>query len=208
MFANSNSEKLLKRRVISSTKKEIPPDAKDIESFKKAGAKIEEVTRTGFLSGDHDGKTCEQVKKERDSKTDPSELLIRGSTVQCPNPKCELPLSRIEGCNSVQCSKCSQWLCYACKKGCPFVQSGMGTSTASSINHAWIFLTCGIFENQEHEKKKIIEKAIDTTFASPQKKSVACEKVNMLAALKEPASQYQYSLAMLTGIGLSHLCPH
>ena len=55
------------------------------------------------------------IERNKHSEDILNKLYIKHCTKSCPNPKCGVPICKIEsGCTQIQCPKCFQYMCWAC----------------------------------------------------------------------------------------------
>lgn len=64
----------------------------------------------------HDPCSCEQLRQWTIKSNDESENLIwiMANTQRCPNPKCDNPIEKNQGCNHMTCSQCRHEFCWIC----------------------------------------------------------------------------------------------
>lgn len=71
-----------------------------------------------FLCGEqaHDPCSCDQLRRWTRKGNDENENLtwILANTQRCPNPKCDYPIEKNQGCNHMTCSRCRHEFCWIC----------------------------------------------------------------------------------------------
>ena len=74
------------------------------------------INRVDLMSGLMDKEDIKFVLKQNQRAEEIlNKLYIKHCTKSCPNPKCGVPIAKIEsGCTQVQCPKCYQYMCWAC----------------------------------------------------------------------------------------------
>ena len=55
------------------------------------------------------------IKNNQASEDLLSKLYMKHCTKSCPNPKCGVPITKVEsGCTQIQCTKCFNYFCWCC----------------------------------------------------------------------------------------------
>ncbi|KAI1973127.1 hypothetical protein LOZ53_004148 [Ophidiomyces ophidiicola] len=98
--------------------KAIYPPIEENREFRCLNSNCERVSCRSCKSVSHIPKTCEETRKEAHNSAlhqieeAMSEAVIRN----CPNPKCNTPIIKDDGCNKMYCTKCGSIMCYICKQ--------------------------------------------------------------------------------------------
>lgn len=74
------------------------------------------VNRVDLIEGINSNENIQQIMKANQNSEDLlSKLYMKHCTKSCPNPKCGVPITKIQsGCTQLQCPKCFNYFCWCC----------------------------------------------------------------------------------------------
>ena len=62
----------------------------------------------------HPGYTCDQAIEIRQTDAYFLKYMAENNIRKCPNASCGMPVFKFDGCNKVQCTRCTKCMCFKC----------------------------------------------------------------------------------------------